>query len=290
MDRALKKRALQDEVLQLRQQLKENYSFHNIISQEPGDARHLRADPPHRRDQEHGPDRGGDRHRQGADRQGGPLFERGPARGTWSRSTARPCPRACWRASCSATSGGRSPRPTPAARGGSSWPTRGRSSSTRSATSRRRCRPSSSASSRRSGSSGSAATRASRSTSGSSRRRTRAWRRRSRRASSARTCIYRLNVIKIDLPPLRDRPEDIPLLITHFLNKYARPERAAQEGLARGDGAAARLPVAGQHPRAGERHRARRRDHRRRHDQRRQPPAPRHRRRRPRSSPGSRST
>ena len=35
--------------------------------------------------------------------------------------------------------------------------------------------------------------------------------------------FYRLNVIKIDVPPLRDRPEDIPLLITHFLNKYARP-------------------------------------------------------------------
>ncbi len=34
---------------------------------------------------------------------------------------------------------------------------------------------------------------------------------------------YRLNVIKIDLPPLRDRPEDIPLLAQHFLNKYSRP-------------------------------------------------------------------
>jgi DNA-binding NtrC family response regulator len=34
---------------------------------------------------------------------------------------------------------------------------------------------------------------------------------------------YRLNVIRIDLPPLRERPEDIPLLISHFLNKYARP-------------------------------------------------------------------
>ena len=34
---------------------------------------------------------------------------------------------------------------------------------------------------------------------------------------------YRLNVIKIDVPPLRDRPEDLPLLITCFLNKYARP-------------------------------------------------------------------
>ena len=34
--------------------------------------------------------------------------------------------------------------------------------------------------------------------------------------------FYRLNVIKIDVPPLRDRPEDIPYLVTHFLNKYAR--------------------------------------------------------------------
>jgi DNA-binding NtrC family response regulator len=35
--------------------------------------------------------------------------------------------------------------------------------------------------------------------------------------------FYRLNVIKIDVPPLRERPEDIPLLVTHFLHKYARP-------------------------------------------------------------------
>ena len=34
---------------------------------------------------------------------------------------------------------------------------------------------------------------------------------------------YRLNVIKIDVPPLRERAEDIPLLISHFLTKYARP-------------------------------------------------------------------
>jgi DNA-binding NtrC family response regulator len=33
---------------------------------------------------------------------------------------------------------------------------------------------------------------------------------------------YRLNVIKIDLPPLRDRREDIPLLATHFISKYKR--------------------------------------------------------------------
>jgi two-component system NtrC family response regulator/two-component system response regulator HydG len=32
---------------------------------------------------------------------------------------------------------------------------------------------------------------------------------------------YRLNVIEIDIPPLRDRPGDIPLLAHHFLRKFA---------------------------------------------------------------------
>jgi two-component system response regulator AtoC len=32
--------------------------------------------------------------------------------------------------------------------------------------------------------------------------------------------FYRLNVINIRMPPLRDRREDIPLLVQHFLSKY----------------------------------------------------------------------
>ena len=35
---------------------------------------------------------------------------------------------------------------------------------------------------------------------------------------------YRLHVVNIALPPLRQRPDDIPLLIAHFLEKYGHPE------------------------------------------------------------------
>ncbi|MEO8036831.1 MAG: sigma-54 dependent transcriptional regulator, partial [Acidobacteriota bacterium] len=37
--------------------------------------------------------------------------------------------------------------------------------------------------------------------------------------------FYRLNVITIQLPPLRRRREDIPLLVGHFLDKYAEENK-----------------------------------------------------------------
>jgi DNA-binding NtrC family response regulator len=37
---------------------------------------------------------------------------------------------------------------------------------------------------------------------------------------------YRLNVVRIDIPPLRERPEDIPLLVSHFAQKFARVGKA----------------------------------------------------------------
>ncbi|HKO02763.1 MAG TPA: sigma-54 dependent transcriptional regulator [Thermoanaerobaculia bacterium] len=37
--------------------------------------------------------------------------------------------------------------------------------------------------------------------------------------------FYRLNVITVSLPPLRRRREDIPLLVSHFLDKYAEENK-----------------------------------------------------------------
>lgn len=45
--------------------------------------------------------------------------------------------------------------------------------------------------------------------------------------------FYRLNVLAITLPPLRDRREDIPLLALHFIRKYNEENGRAVTGLSR---------------------------------------------------------
>ena len=42
---------------------------------------------------------------------------------------------------------------------------------------------------------------------------------------------YRLNVINIEIPPLRDRKEDIPLLAHHFLDVYSKKNNRAITGI-----------------------------------------------------------
>ena len=87
--------------------------------------------------------------------------------------------------------------------------------------------------------------------------------------------FYRLAVVRIDVPPLRDRPEDIPLLAMHFLEKLTAESTPPVTEI--DSGAMQALldhHLAGPCPRARERHQGRRRDGRRHRD----PPrrAPRH--------------
>jgi two-component system response regulator AtoC len=42
--------------------------------------------------------------------------------------------------------------------------------------------------------------------------------------------FYRVNVFSVTLPPLRERPEDVPLLAGHFLEKHARALRRTLRG------------------------------------------------------------
>ncbi len=43
--------------------------------------------------------------------------------------------------------------------------------------------------------------------------------------------FYRLNVIPIHIPPLRDRPTDIPLLLSYFISKYAQQTKKEIAGV-----------------------------------------------------------
>jgi transcriptional regulator with PAS, ATPase and Fis domain len=46
-----------------------------------------------------------------------------------------------------------------------------------------------------------------------------------------RDLFYRLNVVNLRIAPLRDRKEDIPVLIAHFLSRYGRNHSLTQETL-----------------------------------------------------------
>jgi DNA-binding NtrC family response regulator len=54
-----------------------------------------------------------------------------------------------------------------------------------------------------------------------------------RNGSFREDLFYRLNVINVQLPPLRDRREDIPVLVKHFLGRFNSPEAHVTQGAMR---------------------------------------------------------
>ena len=51
------------------------------------------------------------------------------------------------------------------------------------------------------------------------------------RGTFRRDLFFRLNVVTVRIPPLRERKEDLPLLIEYFLEKFGRGHKVASEAL-----------------------------------------------------------
>ena len=57
--------------------------------------------------------------------------------------------------------------------------------------------------------------------------------------------FYRLNVLRVEIPPLRERVDDVPLLAQHFIETFAREFKRPVRGLEPGGGDCPSAPTGG---------------------------------------------
>ena len=259
MEKIVAQQALVRENVLLRKVLKRDYHFRDLISKSPAMQRDVRPGAERGAQPVDDPDPRRERHRQGTAGARHPRREPAAARRRSSRCRARRSPRRCSSRSCSATRRGRSPAPSRAARASSRRRTAARCSSTRSATSAPKLqldllRVLEERQFMRVG-----GTEPSTSTSASSPPPTATCKKAVADGQFREDLFYRLNVIPITLPPLRERREDIPLLVEHFLEQLGVEMNRQVEGVSADAMAAPDAPrLAGQRPRAAQRPRARR--------------------------------